>query len=203
MFSVLLLATLRAQALESDVFSIHQSALSHSEPVSFSIAYPKGWSVTQSGPQGFLSDYTIVDNNLICSFWPTNPSAGTAFVIWRSGRLTAQEAAHEFSTNVWRHGDYTVNHLRPVKTSAGDSGYLVESDGSIELGRLATNNCPPGSLVRFESTGQRLQVVSHDYFFHSGPEGSIRIMITTPKTDTVSQSELDRMVLETLRFGHD
>jgi len=33
-------------AMETDEFSIHQFTVSHTSPVSFSIAKPKGWTVT-------------------------------------------------------------------------------------------------------------------------------------------------------------
>jgi hypothetical protein len=42
-----------------------------------------------------------------------------------------------------------------------------------------------------------------DFFFHSGNKGSIRIEILTRKTDSSFRSELDEMVLNTLRFDGD
>jgi hypothetical protein len=66
-------------------------------------------------------------------------------------------------------------NLSPIKTSAGNSGCLREYQ-----------------------TGQE---VSQDFFFHCGQKGAIRIEIVTRAADKNLRSELDHLVLQTLRFG--
>ena len=180
MFSaVFITATAQTLALESDVFSINQFAISHSSPVSFSIGYPKGWRVTQdSSPQ--LGGFITTDGIWICTFWPTNYSSTnwTTFTIWRSGGATTKEAAESFLASTRKDGIYTEKGLSSVRTSAGDSGCLVECEANIN----------------------GVRVIAHDFFFHSGNKGAIRILIVTPAADSSWRSELDQMVSQTLRF---
>jgi hypothetical protein len=195
-------ATTQTRALESDVFYINQFAISHSSPVSFSIGYPKGWQVTQysNSPQG---ESIAADDGLICIFRHTNylSTNWISFTIWRSGGATAEEAADSFSASVSKGGPYAVKSSGSVRTSAGDSGWLVECDGNLGLHQIATNGSAAGSPFKAAPTTGQIRAVSHDYFFHCGNKGSIRVTIMTRAADSALRSELDQMVLQTLRFN--
>jgi hypothetical protein len=190
-------------ALESDMFSIHQFAVSHSSPVSFSIEYPKGWKLTQDSTPHFGEAMTM-DQNWICTFWPTNftPTNYAGFTIFRSRRVaTVQEAADELSKVSSRIGIYTQKSFSSVKTGAGESGYLVESEANFDDVKT------PPILPKIDNAIGAVRpiklgrVVLQEYFFHSGSKGSIRIEILTREVDSSFRLELNQMVLKTLRFG--
>jgi hypothetical protein len=103
----------------------------------------------------------------------------TIWRTWRSAGTTAKAAAESYVTDLRRSGIYKERNVTEVKTKAGDSGYLVECEANLVQG----------------------PVISHDYFFHVGAKGAIRILIVTPADGAVSRSELDRLVLQTLRFN--
>ncbi len=179
--------TAKSQALESDVYSINLSPVPPSALVSFSIGYPKGWKVTEE-PGHQLQDvyYDVVtpfyDTDLICAFLQTNAwneTNWTSFTIFRSTGETAKDAAKLLLKNMHQLGTYTERSLGPIKTSAGDEGWLLECQANFKGNR----------------------VISHDFFFHCGTKGSIRIEIVTQAKDSSWRSELDHLVLETIKFG--
>lgn len=203
-FSALFMTVAQSWALESDLFIIHQFAVSHSSPVSFSIEYPKGWRVTQE-LKSHSGEYLAADGFWVCAFWPTNifPTNFAGFTIFRSGGVTAQEAVDTFSVISSRNGTYTKKGLSSVKTNAGDSGYLLESEANFDNVNTSTNLPKFTNAVNNVQVIKLGQVVLQDFFFHSGNKGSIRIEILTRKTDSSFRSELDEMVLNTLRFDGD
>jgi len=180
-------------AMETDEFSIYQCAVSHSSPVSFSIAYPKGWKVTQDSSI-HVGAYLVSDGIFICTFWTTNSSATNyaGFTIFRSRGATEEEAAQEFSKE----------GLKPVKTSGGDSGYLLEFDEIYDNKKFPRLQEIPGLAVTLgDPQPLKLgQVIRQEFFFHGGNKGSIRVEIETREVDSLFRSELDKMVLETLKF---
>ena len=204
-------ATAQTRAWETDTFSIKQSGNSHTAPVAFSIAYPKGWRHLQGfGSQSKLSDFTTVDGDNICMFWPANTSI-TSFAISRAAGSTAEAAAGEFSSALRQRG-VTHQNLTSVQTSGGDLGCLVESESTIEVEyevRSAAKEGPKRGQIPINFSSQplgiplaRCRVITHDYFFHNGAKGSVRITIETPEADTAQLAELDQLVLKTLQFDN-
>lgn len=202
-------APVQTHALDTDTFSIKQSNYSHTSAVSFSIAYPKGWNHLQGfGSQAKLSDFTTVDGDNICMFWPTNAST-TSFAIWRAAGPNAVAAAAEFS-NTLRQQGVTNENLVSVRTTGGEFGCLVESKSTIEVGYGVGPTIGNGAkrsqipmAILSQSQGATLdqqQVITHNYFFHSRAKGSVRITIETPATDAAQLAELDQLVLNTLQF---
>lgn len=191
----------QSRAMETDEFNTHQFAVSHSSPVSFSIAKPKGWTVTQDSRLHSGEDM-VSDGYWICTFWTTNfPSTNDAgFTIFRAGGATAKEAADEFSKLSSRIGIYTPKGLTSVKTSAGDPGYLLECEANLD-----DVKAPPLNLQGIEVGDIHQikpgQVIVQEFFFHSGNKGSIRVEVLTREVDSSFRSELDKMVLETLTFN--
>jgi hypothetical protein len=206
-----LAAPIRTHAGETDTFSIKQSGNSHTAPVAFSINYPKGWRQLQGfGSQAKPSDFTTVDGDSICMFWPTNPSI-TSFAIWRTGGETAEATAGEFFATLRERG-VTNENLTSVKTSGGDLGCLVESESTIQVGYDSSSPRKkddkrgevPLAFSASEAGAPLAQqhVVTHDYFFHNGTKGSVRITIETAANDSGQLAELDRLVLTTLQFNN-
>jgi len=143
----------------------------------------------------------VSDGNWICTFWPTNfvPTNYAGFTIFRFGGATAREAVDEFSKLFSRIEIYTQKGLNTVKTSAGDSGYLLECEANLD-----NVKAPPPNLqgIKVGDIHQiKLgQVVLQEFFFHGGNKSSIRVEILTREVDSSFRSELEKMVLETLRF---
>ncbi|MGC9940677.1 MAG: hypothetical protein ABSE48_02515 [Verrucomicrobiota bacterium] len=205
-FGVLLIAApVQMQALESDVYSINKPPVPGEALVSFSIGYPKGWRVMED-PRHQQTDvyYDVVGpipSSMICAFWPTNISSATSYVVWRTEGASNLKAAEHFLASVHQLGLYKEKIITAVRTSTGDSGCLVECEADLE-----NNIVVPPNLLGTK-TGVLLspihgvgRVVSHDYFFRGGEKGCIRISIVTQTVDLSSRSELDQMVLKTLRF---
>lgn len=103
--------------------------------------------------------------------------------------------------------------MTEVKTSAGDSGWLVESEGYLIQYSATTElmndaflerTNPMNELLQSEKPAkdaQKIPVIYHDFFFHSGKSGAIRIQIMTDTADATRRSQLDDLALETLRFN--
>ncbi len=186
-FAALLMTAGSTWALESDTYSLNPKPAPHSALVSFSIGYPKGWYVSEDpslqradvyndipvGPQGenvcnFNEPATDVSKNGI-----------TMYSIWRSDVVTAKEAADRHIANMAAQSWHTEKSLNPVKTSAGDSGWLVESKGYVitdpAVRKFMTD---PTSwkgtnvlqkLTQMEKNvklSQKVPVIYHDFFFH-------------------------------------
>ena len=199
LISVFMCALLNVQGavhpiLESEVYTIEQSALRHSDAVAFSIGYPKGW--TKSENTTVVSDNlgdlaSVRDHELVCRFMspiaPLDPSAPprtiiiitnyASITIFRAYGATAKEEAEDLAGRLRKMGD-EVKSLAPIKTKAGDSGYLLISDDEA-----------PG--------GHRLK---SDFFFCVGSKGHIRISIDSMGTFLGMQESLQSLVLESFRF---
>jgi len=189
--TVLLLSmSMRAQVkssgtAEPELYTIKQSALAHSRPVSFSVGYPKGWRVSEAGPPQ-VGESLIMDDEPVCSFSPRPsrssdnllaPVERSEIIIWRTGGATAKAEAEKFAAAL-RQRSNTQRDLSPIKTEAGDSGYVVVSEPNLEKGHW----------------------ISSDLFFQAGAKGAIRISITTRAEDSDMRENWQRLVLKTLRF---
>lgn len=214
---IMLAAAARTRALEWNVFSINQNPVPATAVFSFSIGYPKGWHARQTGAWRqdiYFGLVTPLPDPFICTFWQPaarlNPTNWTSFVIFPSWSETAKVAAEGFAKSLSQRANarptpaapapdslnglavklvaakplcektspWIEKRLRPVTTAAGDSGWLVESEASTTTGKL----------------------IAQDYFFHSGKKGSIRINIITQGRNQSLRSDLDKLVLQTLRF---
>jgi hypothetical protein len=86
----------------------------------------------------------------------------------------------------------------PIETSAGDSGWLVESEGYITFGGLdpaILNEAKPFEsnvrLIPIKEPTQKIPIIYHDFFFHSGSLVSIRVEIMTQSANTSWRAQLD------------
>ena len=187
--------------METDEFNIHQFAVPHSSPVSFSIAKPKGWAVTQDSRLHSGEDM-VSDVNWICTFWTTNfPSTNDAgFTIFRAGGATAKEAADEFSNFSSRIGIYITKGLTSVRRARATLVTCLSVRANLD-----DVKAPPLNLQGIEVGDIHQikpgQVIVQEFFFHSGNKGSIRVEVLTREVDSSFRSELDKMVLETLTFN--
>lgn len=180
--------------LESEVYTIEQSAPTHSDPVAFSIGYPKGWtksenSTVASDNLGDLASFR--DHELVCIFTspldlstPHTTIASTALItnyasidIFRACGATAKEEAEDLAAHIRKMSD-EVRSLTSIRTKAGGSGYLLISDDEIP-------------------TGHRLR---SDFFFRVGSKGHIHISIYVMGTFLGMHESLQKLVLESLRF---
>jgi hypothetical protein len=198
LMSVLVGALLNAQSavhpgLESDVYVINQYALTHSDPVAFSLGYPKGWTKSEDTAVGSdnLGDLASPrDHEIVCTF--TSPldtfepfaphtirvvTNYASITIFRAYGPTAKEEAQDLAARLRKMGD-EVQNLAPVKTSAGDIGYLL----------MSSDETPQGHRLRSE------------LFFHIGSKGNIRISIYSSGTFRNLHESLQNLVLKSLRF---
>ena len=216
----------RAGGLFWDVLTVYGHPIPPPATVSFSIGYPKGW-LTQEYRQERQDIYNNgilvapLDPGPICIFGQpaiTNTleqQSFTTYLIWRAGAGTARENAEAFfngkrSTET----EYCHKSIKAVKTSAGDSGWLVESEGYITSNPavrklvldpdfMKTTNAWNEILALNKTVkpDRKIPVTFHDFFFHSGSPGAIQIEIMTHTANASWRSQMDRMVLGTLRFG--
>ena len=180
--------------LESDLYTITQSAPTHSDPVAFSIGYPKGW--TKSDNTTVASDNlgdlaSVRDHELVCTLTSpldlSNPHTTIAAIavitnyasihIFRAYGANAKEEAEGLAAHIRKMSD-EVRSLTSIRTKAGDSGYLVISDDEI----------PAGHRLR------------SDFFFSVGSKGHIHISIYAMGTFLGMHESLQILVLESLRF---
>jgi hypothetical protein len=205
---VIIAATAHVRALDWNTFSINQNPVPANAVVSFSIGYPQGWKMMQTGwwREDIYFDHPVppAPTEMVCAFsqpsWVANLTNLTMFAIFDSYGRPAKDAAESFARNM---KDYT---LSPVKTAAGDSGWLLESRGDVKINPSISESEFTGSglsvhLIPAFTNSAVEKVIGQQYFFHSGSKGSIRICIMTPAGDSVLRSELDKLVLQTLRFG--
>jgi hypothetical protein len=219
----------QTQALDWDTLSVNQNPVPPQATVSFSIGYPKGWHVFQDYGQETCDIYFDVPvpvepnglNGLICSFnqpATTNTLKEQGFVsysIWASGGATAKEAAEKFFTDKRTASAYTQKSLKPVNSRAGEPGWLVENDGYVNVitdpavTKLMTDLISSNAVNEYAQLTKKLKpnqeiqmpIVYHDFFFHSGRLGAIRIEIMTQAANKSWRSQLDRLVLETLQLS--
>jgi hypothetical protein len=204
-------------ALDWGTISINQNPVPAEALVSFSIGYPKGWQASEDPAIAYqdIYDNVVVSPHrydTICSFNPngqTNllqPPGIASCSIWPAGDMTAKEAAEAFFKDTRSPAKYSHKHLSPVTTSARDSGWLVESKGTLRFyPTLITNGMDFFKLEKSNSKFEIIPVVYHDFFFRSGSshgnKEAIRIEIITQATDSSCRSELDHLVLKTLLFS--
>jgi hypothetical protein len=209
---LMIAAAAHVRALEWNTFSINQNPVPPNAIVSFAIGYPKGWQVSQDsnwrhdiyfglavGPRGeAIAMITPLHPNLISTEL-------TLVAIFYGHDRPAKEAAESFARG------YTKESLSPVRTASGDSGWLLESERVFKIGGPITKGGFTGSGLSVQlipayitPVGPTVEkkFVDQQYFFHSGSKGSIRVEITTPAGNSVLRSELDKLVLRTLRFGN-
>ena len=167
-----------AQVKDYQVYRVAQAAISHSRPVSFSVGYPNGWTLsdynrTQPG------DLHVPDDEIVCAFHSPPSHDWADITIWRASDGTAQEEAEAFARDVRQNfSTYSQKRFDPIKTKAGDAGYLVAFEGHFDTGNLLVS----------------------DLFFHVGAKGAIRISIMTRAQDSTLHESLQKLVLETLHF---
>lgn len=210
--AMMIAAASHVRALDWNTFSINQNPVPANAVVSFSIGYPQGWKVMQTGwwREDIYFDHAVppAPTEMVCAF-SQPPSAAnrtnvTMFAIFDSHGRPAKEYAESFARNT---KNYT---LSPFKTVAGDSGWLLESKSDCTIGEPIGK---PPSLGEFNRNGLSVQLIPADtkvivekvidqqYFFHSGSKGSIRVEIMTSQWNSALRSDLDKLVLQTLSFG--
>jgi hypothetical protein len=223
--SALILMAAQIQAMDWDTLSVGGDPIPPQATVSFSIGYPKGWRPFQdySQEQHDIYNGIVVSPRQfgpICSFshLATNnmlmEKGHTLYSIWPSEGATAAEAATTFFNEELSAPAFTPKNMTPIKTSAGDSGWLVESESYLvkdpAISKLIldpvfmrkTNAVEEiTQLEEKVKPSQKTPVIYHDFFFHSGKLGAIRVEIMTEAADAPWRSQLDRLVLETLRFN--
>jgi hypothetical protein len=211
LFSGIMLAvSVHVRALGWSTFSINQNPVPANAVVSFSIGYPQGWKVMQTGwwCEDIYFDHAVppAPTEMVCAFSQpssANPTNLTMFAIFDSHGRPAKDAAESFARNM---KDCT---LSPVKTAAGDSGWLLESRCDFKIwgpiSESELNELKRGGLsvrlIPASATSTVEKIIEQQYFFHSGSKGSIRVQIMTPAWDSVLRARLDQLVLQTLRFG--
>ncbi len=173
------LASGYAQVKDYQVYTIAQAAISHSRPVSFSIGYPNGWTKSDYNriqPGGLH----IVDDEMVCGFHsPSQLSDWAGITIFRASDGTAQEEAEAVASRACQQfSTYSQKRFDPIKTKAGNAGYLVTFGAHFEKG----------------------DALFSDLFFHVGAKGAIRISIMTRAEDSALLESLQKLVLETLHF---
>jgi hypothetical protein len=176
-----------APKLESQVYTINQSAPMHSAPIAFSIGYPNGWTKSENVTPfvvnaNVIDQASVVDHQLVCQFTTPSDSPGiqtnsARMIIFRAYGASAKEEAEDLAGRLARVSS-EVKSLAPVKTKAGDSGYLLISEEETFAGR------------RFRS----------DFFFHVGKKGNIQITIYARGRFHEFRETLQNLVLESLRF---
>jgi hypothetical protein len=215
-FGVLLaLLAVQTRAMDWSALTLNQRPVMPTRtgpPACFSIGYPKGWQVTEDptcSPN--IYDNTIYDS--FCMFTPGNkigslkPQKLTLYSVWPYGDANAKDAAETFLKDTRLPRTAFRKHLSPIITSAGDSGWLVESEGDLplyHLDTLFTNGMDLSKIKTNHSKFENVPVIFHDYFFSSGisrNEQAVKIEIMTQTTDSSIRSQLDQLVLQTLRFG--
>lgn len=224
--SALIVMAARTQAVDWDTLNVNCDPIPPQATVSFSIGYPKGWRAFQDYSQGWRDIYNgfvVAPHNPgpICSFsGPTTTNTlkvqghgHTFYLIWPSDGATAAEAAATFFNDNRSTTTFTHKSLTPIKTRAGDSGWLVESEGYLvndpAISKLIldpafmrkTNALDEiTQLEKNVNPSQKTPVIYHDFFFHSGNLGAIDVEIMTEAADISGRLELDNLVLKTLRF---
>ncbi len=178
--------------LESEIYEINQSA-PHSDPVAFSVGYPKGWTKSENKTLGSdnLGDLaSLRDGEIVCTFTspldltvPPDPRAITtvtnyaSITIFRGYGASAKEEAEDLAGRLGKMGD-EVQSLGPAKTRGGDTGCLL----------MSSDDEPQGHRLRSE------------LFFYVGRKGHIRISIYVKGTFLGMRESLQNLVLESLRF---
>jgi hypothetical protein len=213
-FSALVIMAAQTQAIEWDTF-ISANPVPASALVSFSIGYPKGWTVCEIPGiqhQDLGPLYDSPPEWIFGGSGPTNLQNFTV-TIWRSDDATAEETPEEFLADMRKlHGNG-----RAFKTSAGDSGWLVESkdylvchlpwlsnDPSWPLSRNILSDLPQMQQSRQPSI--KVPVIFDSFFFRSespGNKAGIQIQIMTNAADSSRRAELEQLVLQTLRFNNN
>jgi hypothetical protein len=177
--ALMLSASSSAEPKDYEVYTLRQSSISHSQPVSFSVGYPVGWTKTESGkPQ--TGELLTLDPQPVCTFWSDAATTNRASVtIFRALGGSAQEDAEHFASAVRQRSiTYAQKRIAPIKTEAGDAGYLVVFEAHFEMGNAFLT----------------------DLFFHVGAKGALRISIMTRAEDATLHDRLQKLVLQTLQF---
>src|ERR1700691_1825947 len=172
---VVLSAVFTAQTWASgwDTISINQNPVPAEALVSFSIGYPKDWNVYENlavARQDNYNDiaYSQPGYGAICSFTPIDKGATLksfnckSYAVWPSRGSSAKEAMESFLSSK------TGESRDRVKTSAEDSGWLVETRGIIKFHPIVlTNSVDLLKLEKDNSKSEIIPVIYHDFFFRS------------------------------------
>jgi hypothetical protein len=209
------------EAIDWETLTVNGNPIPPQATVSFSIGYPKGWHVFQNYSQERHDIYNGIATpsqfGPICSFdqlvtniaAPITNQTFTMYWVLPSDGAPAKDAAEAFFSNKQKTTSYTSTSIKLIKTRAGDSGWLVESEGFLMIGTdpIDSKNAKafdPNSLivqlVEIKPT-KKIPIIYDDFFFHSGPLGAIHIEIMTERANISRRSQLDDLVLNTLRFN--
>jgi hypothetical protein len=212
-FSALFIMAAQVQAIEWDTLNPSPG------PASFSIGYPKGWQVYEApAPQRqdlFFNNPCPPHVYVIFGTGSTNLHDIASYTISCSSDETAKEADEKSIADMRRlYGD---GRLSTVKTSAGDSGWLLErkgcgiahpvwlaNDPSWPVGKNILSDLPQKGQSQRPSI--KISIVYHDFFFRSnspGNQAGIYVEIMTNAADSSRRAELDQLVLQTLRFNNN
>jgi hypothetical protein len=163
--------------LEAENCTINEFAITHAFPVSFSIGYPKGWRRSDnSSPE---NSGLAHDAGPVCAFYSnTVPPDEARIIIWRTTETAAKECAEKYAEATRKRYGEHQKVLAPIKTKAGESGYVVVFEKDIGNERLLLS----------------------DFFFHAGKRGAIRISIIVRAEDSDLREKLQDLVLQTLCF---
>jgi hypothetical protein len=167
--------------LDSEVYTVNQFAILHSQPVAFSVGYPKGW--RKQDFDGLPArDSLVRDSPIVCILSSPSSHLGSpeGITIFRATGASAKDEAGGMAAMLHQRfsGAYTNITLSEIKTKAGDSGYLVASEAHFGEEKL----------------------MHSDFFFHVGPKGAVRILLRTRSEDVALRANLQNLILETLHF---
>jgi hypothetical protein len=211
----------QTQAMDWDTVTVNGAPIPPQATVSFSIGYPKGWHAFQDYSQGWHDIYNgnvVAPRNSgpICNFGQMATTHTfreqkiTWYSIWPSGEATAKEAAEKIFTDKRTATAHTQKSLKPIKTNAGNAGWLVESESYMPYSpgppdpAFFKNAKAANQTVQLEAIDkptQKIPIIYHDFFFHTGTLGAIHIQIMTETGNRSWRSQLDDIVLKTLRFN--
>ena len=193
-FAALLMMASYARAMESDVYDINTNLLPGSARVCFSIGYPHTWGVADHYHYDY-ADIFMTHFNMVCLFYPTNALFSkklTDYAVYSSDETTAKTAAK----NLLKTPNFVPLSFNRVKTIAGDRGWLVESKEKLTVGSVKN---PWVSQVETKE----FPAICHSYFFDSGKKGSLCIRLITLPDDSSWRTNLDQLVLQTLRLNNN
>ena len=162
------------RALDSISFAFHEFAVSHEKPVSFALAYPRGWKITrfEHGPCGeFIVPRTT---SLLCSF---DSGTGNTILVQWSDRIPSEHAGKLVEFFAAASKPLPLPESQPVLTRSGARGHLQVSEREI---------------VR---DGSKKRVTVLDFYFPG-----IQISVMTGREDYKLRAQLRELILTSLRI---
>jgi hypothetical protein len=180
------LTLLPVQAFDRETYVVHERHISHEQPLSFSIDYPKTWKVLapQTPPNG---EFILrPESSLVCSFVSAD---GNSITVQRTIAKSPKEAATDFERSVeGRTVGFERKRFEPIQTKSGATGYILvwERDSIREL-------TPPQEQI------QR-RITSYDYFFIRPGAAGIQVTVVVQPGFAELAGEMNSSVLESLGF---